>query len=144
MKINYALTSRILIAILFVVAGLQKLGINIFAPSTIVESLGNMGTSFSNVAGFISSLGVPMAMLATAIVIIIEIPVAILFAYGYRTCITGGILIGFTLLATILVHRHISDGTQLVMALKNIAIMGGLLSVITTCGCGQCPAALKG
>jgi putative oxidoreductase len=119
MKLDYARTSRILIALLFVIAGLQKL-MNLSAISTTM-----------------TQLGVPLAPLATLIVIIIEIPVAISFAYGYRTKMAGYVLIGFTILATILVHRDFSQGINLVMALKNIAIIGGIMSAIG-CACEDC------
>ncbi len=119
MKINYTLISRSLIALLFVIAGIQKL------------------MHFSDTSASIASLGVPLAPLVTLIVIAVEIPVALAFAWGYRTCITGWILIGFTALVTIMVHGNIGQGMNLVMALKNIAIIGGLLLAITTCVCGD-------
>lgn len=120
MKINYPLLSRVLIALLFVVAGVQKL------------------MDFAGTAGFIGSLGVPMATLATALVIIIEIPVALAYAWGYRVCLTGGILVAFTVLATLLAHRDISQAMNLLMALKNVAIIGGILATTGTCSCGRC------
>ena len=69
MKINYAFIARVLIAVLFVVAGVQKL------------------MQFSGISGYVGSLpgfaniGSPMiATIATVLVIIIEIPVALAFA----------------------------------------------------------------
>lgn len=125
-KKGFSGTSRALIATLFVVAGVQK----------VME--------FSGISGFVGSLpgfaniGSPLiATIATAIVIIIEIPVALLFAWGYRLCTTGMILIGFTVLATILVHNHLP--ADMVMILKNIAIIGGILSATGSCNCGKCP-----
>ncbi len=126
MKINYALIARCLIALLFVVAGVGKL------------------MTFTKTAADLAAIGVPLATLVTIIVIIIEIPVALLFAYGYRVCATGMTLIGFTLLTTLVVHRDITAGMNLIMALKNLAIMGGILAVITGCDCGKCPAIMKG
>ena len=126
MKINYAFIARVLIAVLFVVAGVQKL------------------MQFSGISGYVGSLpgfaniGSPMiATIATVLVIIIEIPVALAFAWGYRLCTTGMILIGFTILATLLVHNHLPQ--DMVMVLKNIAIIGGILSAIGSCDCGKCP-----
>lgn len=126
MKINYSFVSRSLIALLFVVAGVQK------------------AMSFTGMSGFVGSLpgfsdiSSPMvAMIATAIVIIIEVPLALAFAWGYRLCTTGMILIGFTVLATALVHNHWP--MDMVMILKNIAIIGGILGATTMCGCGKCP-----
>jgi putative oxidoreductase len=140
---HYGLIARSFIALLFVVAGLQKLGINVFAPSTIITALGNMGATFTSTAGFVGTLGVPMAAIATAIVIIVEVPVAIAFAYGYRICMTGGALIAFTLLATILVHRDFNNGMNVIMALKNLSIIGGIMLAVHGCNCGTCPISKK-
>ena len=124
MKINYALISRSLIALLFVVAGVHKL------------------MNFTETSASIASFNIPLAPLVTLIVIAIEIPVALAFAWGYRTCLMGLILIGFTALVTLVVHGNISQGMNLVMALKNIAIIGGIVLAITTCECahGKCIA----
>ena len=113
--------SRSLLALLFVVAGYQKL------------------THFGPTSQFIASLGVPMAVVATAVVIFIELAVALAFAYGYRVCITGWTLIAFTALVTIIVHRDFSAGDNMIMALKNVAIIGGILGIVTGCDCGKCP-----
>lgn len=120
MKINYALISRSLIALVFVIAGIQKL------------------FHFSETSATISSVGVPLAPLATLIVILIEIPVAIAFAKGYKTCLSGWILIGFTALVTFIMHGNIGVGMNLIMALKNLAIIGGILAVISSCMCIKC------
>lgn len=116
----YGLVSRVLIALLFVVAGVMKV----------------MG--FAGTVGYVGSLGVPLPVVATLLVILVEIPVAIAFAWGYKTCTMGWILVGFTALATLLAHRDFSQGQNMLMALKNIAIIGGILSVISTCDCGKC------
>ncbi len=121
MKNYYGLVSRSLIALLFVVAGVQKL------------------TSFEATAGFVGSLGVPLPLIATALVIVIEIPVALLFAWGYKTKEMGWVLAGFTVLATILAHRDFAQGMNMLMALKNIAIVGGIMAAIDcSCGCTTC------
>lgn len=123
MKKHYALICRSCIALLFVVAGVQKL------------------INFNDTASFIGSLGVPLPLIATIIVIIIEIPVALLFAWGYRTKRTGYALVAFTALATLIVHKDYF-GADLVNVLKNIAIMGGLMAAIS-CTCGDCTVHTK-
>ena len=126
MKMNYSLLSRSLIALLFVVAGYQKL------------------TGFAGTSGYVGSLvGVSSGMLAmilTALVIVIEIPVALAYAWGYRVCITGGILVAFTIVTTVLAHRDFSVGMNMIMALKNIAIIGGILATTGLCSCNRCSA----
>ncbi len=127
MKINYALVCRSLIALLFVVAGIQKLM--------------NYSNTTSDFAGF----GIPVPFLAVLIVIIIEIPVALAFAWGYKVKEAGYALIAFTALATILVHRDLAGaggGLNMVMALKNIAIIGGIMAAIS-CACGDCSVHAK-
>lgn len=119
MKLDYAQTSRILIAILFVIAGFQKL------------------MHFQETTASIAGLGVPAASLATLIVIFIEIVVAAAFAWGYKTRLSGYILIGFTALVTVLVHRDLGNPINMIMALKNIAIIGGIMAAIG-CVCGDC------
>ncbi len=122
MKINYSTVSRALIALLFVVAGVQKI------------------MQFSGTSGFIGSLGVPMPVIATALVIIIEVVVALMFVFCRKSlCMSGSVLIAFTILATLLVHRDFSVGQNMIMALKNIAIIGGIMLAMTGCGCGKCP-----
>lgn len=116
------IVSRSLIALLFVIAGFQKI------------------SNFQQTVDTVASLGVPLATLATIIVIIIEIPVAIAFAYGWRKCATGGALIAFTLLATLLMHSNFEINLNVLMALKNLAIVGGILAIIGGCDCGKCPA----
>ena len=126
MKFNYALISRSLIALLFVVAGIQKL------------------MNFAGTTAYIGSLGIPLPALATALVILIELPVALAFAWGYRTRLAGNILIAFTVLTILLVHKDFF-GADMVMVLKNIAIIGGIMSAISCacggecgCSCGTC------
>lgn len=118
MKFNYALLSRSLIALLFVVAGINKL------------------MDFQGTTGYFSSLGLPVPALAVILVILVEIPVALMFAYGYKVKMTGYILIGFTVLATLIGHRDVF-GADMVAALKNLAIVGGIMSAMA-CACGDC------
>jgi putative oxidoreductase len=93
--------------------------------------------NLSAISATMTQLGIPLAPLATLVVIAIEIPVAIAFAYEYKTKMAGYILIGFTALTIILVHRDFSQGINLVNALKNIAIIGGIMAAIG-CACEDC------
>lgn len=118
-KINFALVSRSFIALLFVVAGVQKL------------------MHFSDTVDAISKLGIPLSALVAVLVILIEVPVALAFAYGYKTRQAGYILAGFTALTILIVHRDISQPMNILMSLKNLAIIGGIMSAIM-CFCGDC------
>jgi putative oxidoreductase len=114
--INNPMLHRGLIALLFIVAGFGKI------------------TGFEGTTGYVTSL-LPMfsslAMLITAAVIFIEIVVAAVWVWGgYKKDEMGWVLIAFTAIATLLVHNNISDQTNMIMALKNIAIIGGILATI--------------
>ena len=122
MKINYSTVSRALIALLFVVAGVQKI----------------MG--FQGIVGYVGSLGVPLPLIATVLVIVVEVPVALMFVFCRKSlCMTGSVLIAFTVIATLLAHRDWSVGGNMIMALKNIAIIGGIMLAMKSCECGKCP-----
>lgn len=116
---NYGTIARSLIALLFIVAGLIKI------------------TTFTPTVGYIASLGIPMSTLVTILVIFIEIVVAFAFAYGYKVKETGYILIGFTALTILVAHRDIAQQANLIAALKNIAIIGGIMASIA-CSCQDC------
>lgn len=131
MHINYPLISRILIALLFVVAGIQKLFL--FTPEGIKLGI-------SQFAGYMQTLGFPMPMLFATLVILVEIPVALAYAYGYKVKYTGGALAIFTLLAIAVAHRDFSVPMNVVMALKNLAIVGGILATTGICSCDRCSA----
>ena len=45
------------------------------------------------------------------------------------TRIASAALIGFTLLATLFFHEKVTDQVQAAMALKNLAVIGGLMMV---------------
>lgn len=109
---NYGTIARSFIALLFVVAGYMKI------------------TAFASTAAYVGSLGIPAATLATIVVILIELPIALAFAYGYKVRETGYALIAFTVLATLFAHRDFAMGDNMLMALKNLAIVGGIMLAI--------------
>jgi putative oxidoreductase len=109
---HYATIARSLIALLFVVAGVQKL----------------MG--FAGSVGYIGALGLPMPTILAILVIIIEVPVALLFAYGYKVREMGWILGIYTVLTILVAHRDWSQGANMIMALKNLSIVGGIMLAV--------------
>ena len=60
---------------------------------------------------------------------VFEIVAGLILASGIMTRIASAALIGFTLLATLFFHEKVTDQTQAAMALKNLAVIGGLLMV---------------
>lgn len=108
------LAGRVLLATLFLIAGLPKIG------------------AYAGTQAYMASAGVPGGLLP--VVIALEVLGAIALVVGYRTRLAAYLLAGFTLLSALLFHRA-PDQMQQVMFLKNLAIAGGLL-VLAARGAG--------
>ncbi len=101
------LAARILLALLFIVAGLGKLA------------------DVSGFAGYMASGGVP-AFLAWP-VIALEVLGGLAVLVGFQTRIAALALGGFSVLAGILFHFDPADQMQMTMLLKNLGLGGGFL-----------------
>lgn len=109
-----AFIGRVLIALLFVLSGIPK----IIDPSGIQQMLADVGLP--------ESLAQPTG--------IFEVVAGLLLALGLMTRLVSILLAGFVLLTTFFFHNELGDPEQAVQALKNAAIVGGLLVVFA---CGQ-------
>lgn len=108
------LVGRVLIAALFLPAGISKL------------------TGFEGTVGYISSAGVPLAALAAALAAAVEIIGGAAVLLGYRTRIAAAALALFTVAASVLFHAYWAAPAdqamvQSLLFFKNLAIVGGLL-----------------
>jgi putative oxidoreductase len=103
------LLGRILIASLFVIASLGKIG------------------HYAATLGYMASKGVPGALLP--IVIAFELLGALAIILGYRTRLVAAALAGFSIVAGFVFHGG-ADQIQQVLLLKNIAIAGGFLLLV--------------
>ena len=106
------LIGRILLAVLFLLSGLSKLG----NPA---------GTQ-----GYIASVGLPFPVLAFVISAVVEIGGGALLLIGYRTRLAAVALAIFTVAAAVFFHHAFGDQNQMIHFMKNLAITGGLLQVI--------------
>lgn len=107
---------RALIALLFVVSGLQK------------------AWAFGDVAGWMASLGLPFAPYALAATIALEVSGGLALLAGWRARPIAALLAAFVVAATLVSHafwavpaEQFAD--QLTHFLKNLAIIGGLVLV---------------
>jgi putative oxidoreductase len=105
------LVARILLAALFIISGFGKL------------------MAFSGTAGYIASAGIPAGNLVAVIAIIIEIGAGLLLLIGWQGRLAAWVLLVYTLLATAIFHNNLADQNQMIQALKNLSIMGGMLMV---------------
>lgn len=104
-----AIIGRLCLAILFVFSGIGKLT----DPAGTAQYIAGAGLS--------PTLAVPAG--------IFEIAAGLLLAIGFMTRLVAIVLAGFVALVTLLFHTQITEPLQGVMALKNLAIIGGLLMV---------------
>lgn len=118
----FSLVGRLLIALMFVPAGLSKI------------------TGFQGTVQYIASVGLPLASLGAVIAIVVEIGGGLALALGYRTKLAALVLAVFTLVATVVFHAFWAapadaQFVQQLMFYKNLAITGGLL-VLASSGAG--------
>jgi putative oxidoreductase len=110
------LAGRVLLAALFLVTGLGKIG------------------GYAATAGYMASVGVPGALLP--LVIATEVLGAAAIIIGWKTQIIAFMLAGFTLLSALIFHANFADQTQMIMFLKNLSIAGGFLLLVAN-GAGR-------
>ena len=111
-----SLTGRLLLALLFLPAGFGKL------------------TGFAGAAGYIASAGLPLPEVGAGIAIVVEIVGSIALILGYQTRAAALVLAAFTLVATFIFHNYWGVPAdkayvQQLMFFKNIAVVGGLLTL---------------
>ncbi|MDP9423989.1 MAG: DoxX family protein [Pseudomonadota bacterium] len=107
-----ALVGRILLATIFVMSGAAKLA----------DPAGTIG--------YIGAAGLPLAPVAYAGAVAIELGGGIALILGYRTRIVAATLALFSLLAAMGFHSAFADQNQMIHFMKNVAMAGGLLQVV--------------
>ena len=111
-KLNplFVLVGRILVAVLFLPAGISKIG------------------NYSGMQQYMESGGVPGIVLP--LVILLEIGGGLALIVGWQTRITAFLLAGFCVVSGILFHFQPEDQIQMILLMKNIAVAGGLLVLV--------------
>ena len=104
------LAGRVLLAVLFLLSGLGKLG------------------AYGATAAYMSSVGVPGVLLPA--VIATEVLGSLAIMLGWKTRIAAFLLAGFCLLTAIIFHHDFADQMQLTHFLKDFAIAGGFLVLV--------------
>ncbi len=110
------LVARILLALMFVLAGIGKL------------------TGLEGTAGYIASKGLPMPMVLAAATGVLELVAGIMLIVGWQARWAALALALFTLVASVLFHNYWSmpaeqQMMQKLMFMKNLAVSGGLLAI---------------
>jgi len=109
---NYApLLGRIFISLIFLMAGLSKLG-----------------DGYAGTQGYMEAMGVPGALLP--LVIIVEIGGALAVIAGFQTRIAAFLLAVFSIVSALIFHNNFADQMQSILFMKNIAMAGGFLFLV--------------
>ena len=95
------LAGRVLIAQIFLMAGISKIG-------------GYAGTQ-----GYMEAMGVPGGLLP--LVIVLEIGGALALIAGWQTRLISLALAGFSILSAVIFHADLADQTTMIMFMKNLA-----------------------
>ena len=117
-----ALAARILLALMFVLAGFGKL------------------TGFEGTVGYIASKGLPLPQVGAVIALLVEIVGGIALIVGWNARWAAAVLAVFTAAATVIFHNFWAVPAdqamvQNLMFMKNVSVIGGLLA-ITAFGAG--------
>jgi putative oxidoreductase len=110
-----ALVGRILLALMFLIAG-----------------IGKIGAGFAGTVGYIGSVGLPMPQVAAIGAIIVEIVASLALIIGWKTRWAALALAIFSVAAALLFHNYWAmpanqQMMQQIIFMKNLAVAGGLL-----------------
>lgn len=105
-----AVIGRMLIALIFIISGITKV-MNVSATAQFIERSTTLPPGIALPVG------------------IFEIVFGVFLAIGFMTRISSMLLFGFTIATIVFFHNVVGDAMQFQIALKNLAIAGGLLMV---------------
>ena len=112
------LIARLLLAALFLISGLAKVG------------------AAEGTTAYIASAGLPFPALLYWLTLAVEVGGGALLIIGYQTRYAALVLGLFTLAAAVFFHADFADQTQFTSFLKNLAIAGGMF-MVTLSGPGR-------
>lgn len=114
----FMLLGRIMLGAIFLISGINKI-VNPEATQQYMASMGMSATEIFLIGAILVEIGAGVSLLL-----------------GFWTQIGSAILFLFMIPTTLIFHTDFSSQTQVIMFLKNIAMMGGLL-YIYVCGPGR-------
>ena len=103
-------TGRLLLAMMFLMAGLRKIG------------------NYAGTQGYMEAMGVLGALLP--LVIALEVLGGLAIILGWQTKIASLALAGFCVVSAVMFHNDFSNQAQMTSFMKNITIAGGFLLLV--------------
>lgn len=105
------LIARILLAVLFILAGAGKFG------------------NIEGIAGYIASKSLPMSTLLAWGTAIFEVLAGIAILIGFQTKLASWALAAFCVASAVIFHNEFAVQTEMTAFLKNLALAGGFLAL---------------
>jgi len=111
------LVGRILLALIFLMSGIGKIG------------------GFAGTAGYMASKGMPMVEVLLAITIVIELGAALMIIAGFKARLGALALFLWMIPVSVIFHNFWAAPTaeqqiQMIMFMKNLGLMGGMLYIM--------------
>jgi len=103
----FSLAGRVMIALIFVLAGLSKL------------------SAIGGTQGYMEAMGLPGILIYPTI--LFEVAAGLAIIAGFKTRYVALALAGFSLLSAFIFHNQLGDQTQFILFMKNVAMAGGFL-----------------
>ncbi len=105
------LFSRVLVVFIFLYSGINKI------------------FNFNDTLNYMNSYHIPKVKILGILAITIEIIASYLIIIGYKSKYASIALIGFLIIVTAIFHNVMREPIQMINFLKNLALIGALLSI---------------
>lgn len=102
---------RVLLALLFLLAG-----------------IGKIGAGYAGTQGYMEAFGLPGMLLP--LVILLEIGGALALIIGFKTRWVAAAIAAFSVISAVIFHSDFADQAQMTNFLKNLSIAGGMLLLV--------------
>jgi putative oxidoreductase len=107
---------------------LATLGRVLLAALFLLSGLGKLGAADATIA-YITSAGLPFPSATYLLTLLAEIGGGLSLLIGFKARAAAAILALFSIAAAVLFHGNVADQNQMVHFIKNFAIAGGLLQM---------------
>jgi putative oxidoreductase len=97
----------------------------LLAQIFLISGVGKLGAGYAQTQGYMEAMGLPGMLLP--LVIALEIGGGLALVAGFLTRWAALALAGFCMASALVFHREFADQIQMIMFMKNFAMAGGLL-----------------
>ncbi|AXK39942.1 DoxX family protein [Crenobacter cavernae] len=106
----------------------------LMAQIFIIAGIGKLGAGYAGTQGYMESMGVPGMLLP--LVILTELGGGLALLLGFQARLAALALAGFSIAAALIFHTNFADQMQTINFMKNLVMAGGLL-MVTLHGAGE-------